>query len=275
MMTDPEFLQRAYGTTDGLEIRIRAQELYGADRSSIFDQLTTWALTVAPGDSVLDVGMGTGKWYQSVRSLSGSALHYTGLDASNAMVATMERATLHDTRARVCQGDAEHLPFPDRTFDWVGLHYMLYHVPHPKVALAEASRVTKPGGLILTLAHDTTSLQALLMLHAKAVAKCLSRSIDFPVHTYTLDTGANQFPDSLEVKVERRPAGLRFPDVHSALSYYGSGFWQRGLTDPEVQDPRLKDCLLGEMHAAIEARIKEIGYFDVPGQSGWLWARKP
>lgn len=275
MMTDPEFLRRAYGTTDGLQIRIRAQELYGTGASSIFDELTAWALTQTRGDSVLDIGMGTGKWYQSVRSLSGPAVHYTGLDASAAMVATMEQATLHDTRTTLCQGDAQHLPFPDHSFDWVGLHYMLYHVPHPKVALAEASRVTKPGGLIMTLAHGTTSLQALLTLHAAAVAKCLARAIDFPVHTYTLDTGAREFPDFLQVKVERRPSGLRFPDVHSALSYYGSGFWQRGLTDGEVHDPGVRDCLFREMESAIGMHIDEVGYFDMPGQSGWLWARKP
>ncbi len=275
MMTDPEFLRRAYGTTDGLQIRIRAQELYGTGASSIFDELTRWALTQAPGDSVLDIGMGTGKWYQSVRSLSGPTVHYTGLDASAAMVATMEQATLHDNRTTLAQGDAQHLPFPDRSFDWVGLHYMLYHVPRPKLALAEASRVTKPGGLILTLAHDTTSLQTLLVLHADAVAKCLSRSIDFPVHTYTLETGANEFPALLQVKVERRLSGLRFPDVNSVLSYYGSGFWQRGLTDAEVDDPGVKDCLFREMKAAITMHINQVGYFDIPGQSGWLWARKP
>lgn len=274
MMTDPNFLQRAYGTTDALKIRIRAQELYGTGTGSIFEELTQWALTQGPCHSVLDVGMGTGHWYQSLRQLADPSVNYTGLDASSAMVSAMHRETHADSMATVIQGDAQNLPFDDNQFDWVGLHFMLYHVPDPRRALQEAWRVTKPGGLVLTLAHGSDSLHALLSLHNQALEQCLSRTVDLMVHTYTLDHGSNDFPDPLRVSVESRPSGLQFPNVSAALAYYGSGFWQRGLTDQETADPDVKHCLFEFMQEALHAIIEAEGHFDVPGHSGWLWVRK-
>ena len=275
MMTDPDFLERAYGTTDGLAIRIRAQELYGTGTGSIFDEMTAWALAAAPCHAILDIGMGTGKWYQSVRSLCHPTVRYTGLDASMAMVATMQQETAGDSRSTLCHGDAENLPFEDDSFDWVGLHFMLYHVKHPRVALREAWRVTKPGGLVLTLAHGSNSLQSLLAIHTQAVEHCLGRPLPLTIHTYNLDHGADNFPDPSMVASERRASGLRFPDVNSALAYYGSGFWQRGLTDPELQDPGVKRCLFDFVAKTLHTIIGQVGYFDVPGHSGWLWVRKP
>ncbi len=275
MMTDPEFLHDAYGTADALKIRIRAQELYGTGAGFIFDEMTTWALSQVPCQSVLDIGMGTGNWYKSLRALCNPSVRYIGLDASATMVATMTEATGDDPLASLHQGDAERLLFSDNHFDWVGLHYMLYHVPHPQVALAEAWRVTKPGGLVLTLAHGLDALQSLMALQKEAVSHCLSRRMNLTTHTYNLEHGSKEFPDPPTVGLERRPSGLRFPDVGSALAYYGSGFWQRGLTREELQDPRVKSCLFDFMHDALEAIITRVGYFDVPGSSGWLWAKKP
>ena len=42
--------------------------------------------------------------------------------------------------------DAQALPFPERAFDCVIANHMLYHVPDLDKALAEVSRVLKPGG---------------------------------------------------------------------------------------------------------------------------------
>lgn len=46
-------------------------------------------------------------------------------------------------------GDAQSLPFADNTFDAVTLLDVLEHIPHPDAALAEAIRITCPGGLIV------------------------------------------------------------------------------------------------------------------------------
>ena len=56
-----------------------------------------------------------------------------------------------DGDAQVCHGDAHYLPFPDDTFGAVILSHCLEHVDRPDVAMAEARRVTAPGGKVYAI----------------------------------------------------------------------------------------------------------------------------
>lgn len=274
-MTDPEFLKEAYGTTDALGIRIAAQSQYAINRRDLFDTMTEWALSQKEPTNVLDVGMGTGKWYHSIRRLTAPSVHYVGLDAAPAMVELMAKQITLDPQARVSAGDAMALPFTANQFDWVGLHFMLYHVPQPQLALQEAWRVTKPGGLLMTLAHGDDSLSALWALHREALKHCLNRDLDSIAHSYTLDSGHHLFPNPSQVFVVRQPSGLRFPTMESAIAYYGSGFWRRGLSSVEWDNQAIRTCLQQFVAKSITQRINTTGYFDMPGTAGWLWAKKP
>jgi SAM-dependent methyltransferase len=49
-------------------------------------------------------------------------------------------------------GEATALPFLGESFDGVAILYVLYHLPDPRLALAEAHRVMRPGGLIAVAA---------------------------------------------------------------------------------------------------------------------------
>lgn len=57
------------------------------------------------------------------------------------------------TDLEVVEAPAERLPFPDASFDTVGLTFVLCTVPDPQAALAEIARVLKPGGRLLFLEH--------------------------------------------------------------------------------------------------------------------------
>lgn len=60
-----------------------------------------------------------------------------------------ERHQPADRRARFVCGDARALPFPDASFGLVTLFDVLEHIEEHEVAVAEALRVTRPGGTIL------------------------------------------------------------------------------------------------------------------------------
>jgi phosphatidylethanolamine/phosphatidyl-N-methylethanolamine N-methyltransferase len=99
---------------------------------------------IQPGQRVLVVGVGTG---QDLAHLP-AGTEVTGIDLSPAMLA---RARARGTDATLREMDAEHLDFPDDSFDVVLLSYVLSVVGDPTRALAEAARVLAPHGSIWIL----------------------------------------------------------------------------------------------------------------------------
>ncbi len=107
-----------------------------------------------PGESVLDVGCGTGTLAIAARRHVGSGGDVTGIDASPQMLARAERkakkagAAVHFTRAA-----AQALPFPDARFDAILATVMFHHLPRKGRAecAAEMRRVMKPGGRVLVV----------------------------------------------------------------------------------------------------------------------------
>jgi len=92
--------------------------------------------------TILVVGAGTGL---DLPLLPPQAL-CVALDISWAM---LSRARNRAGTAQLLQADAENLPIASATCDVVLLHLILAVVPHAERALAEASRVLRPGGTLL------------------------------------------------------------------------------------------------------------------------------
>jgi SAM-dependent methyltransferase len=91
-----------------------------------------------PLETVLDAGAGSGA---STRALAESTPRPVALDISREMLAAA------DPFPRV-QGDFDHLPFIDGAFDGVAFTASLFLAPDPTVAVAEAARVLRPGGIV-------------------------------------------------------------------------------------------------------------------------------
>jgi ubiquinone/menaquinone biosynthesis C-methylase UbiE len=103
---------------------------------------------------VLEVAVGTGR----------NLFHYrpdvtiTGVDLSPAMLAlARERAADLGRSADLREGDAEHLPFGDASFDTVVCALSLCSIPRPAAAIGEMKRVLVPGGSLLLVDHIGSS----------------------------------------------------------------------------------------------------------------------
>ncbi|SFO84087.1 class I SAM-dependent methyltransferase [Amycolatopsis rubida] len=105
-------------------------------------------LTPSPGRQLLDLGCGAGGF---ARLAAGRGIRVSGLDTSAALVAIARTRTSAGT-FRV--GDMEQIPFPDDEFSAVTAFNSLHFARDPAKVIAEAIRVTRPGGHIAIAAWD-------------------------------------------------------------------------------------------------------------------------
>jgi demethylmenaquinone methyltransferase/2-methoxy-6-polyprenyl-1,4-benzoquinol methylase len=95
---------------------------------------------------VLDLACGTGDFSLLVRNRYPSA-RTVSVDLTQRMLRLARTRGLEDT---VC-GDAGQLPFAAASFDAVFVGYGLRNFPNLEKAVAEIARVTRPGGLLVSL----------------------------------------------------------------------------------------------------------------------------
>lgn len=110
------------------------------------------------GESVLDVGCGTGTLAITAKRRVGSAGTVIGIDASPEMLERARRkAGKAGVDARFQNAVAEALPFPDASFDVAFTTLMLHHLPRPvrEQCAREIHRVLKPGGRLLAVDFAT------------------------------------------------------------------------------------------------------------------------
>ena len=107
-----------------------------------------------PGESVLDVGCGTGTLAIAAKRRVGPQGLVHGIDASPEMIARASRkAKKAGVEVTFRTAVVEALPFPDRHFDVVLSTLMLHHLPRAtrEQSAREIRRVLKPGGRVLAV----------------------------------------------------------------------------------------------------------------------------
>jgi phosphatidylethanolamine/phosphatidyl-N-methylethanolamine N-methyltransferase len=104
------------------------------------------------GGRILEVGVGTGislPDYSSANRICGVDISEPMLEKAKERVAKLGL----DHVEGLWVMDAEHLAFPDASFDVVVAQYVVTTVPNPEATLDEFARVLKPGGEIVLVSR--------------------------------------------------------------------------------------------------------------------------
>lgn len=155
-------------------------------------KLMEW-LQPGVGERVLDVASGSGE-LSLVAARRGSTV--SGVDLSEDGVKFARRLFKRAGRAGDFKiGDAEHLPYPDGSFDKVMCSSSLEHFKDDVQALQEMKRVLKPGGrLVLTVDSLNYPISAKLKAEHKTIFSV--------VHYYTQED-LRQKLDSAGLETQR------------------------------------------------------------------------
>jgi len=251
----------AYADPSGLAARA---SLYDFQRPYI--DLQAEALTLlAPLDGrvVGDVGCGDGRYVDALRAAGAQVV---GIDLSLGMLAGVQ------ARPTLIAADAQSLPLTDASLDVVMMMHMLYHVPDPAIAVAEASRILRRKGKLLVATNGRRHLAEMNELWLPLLDRTGLRA---PLEDSGLVNPRVSADDA------RRYIGVHFADP--------SVQWLRSsviVTDPApvvrhaasttaaqaVGDHR--DELIGELAEAITSHIRRDGRFTITTEVAFITATK-
>jgi demethylmenaquinone methyltransferase/2-methoxy-6-polyprenyl-1,4-benzoquinol methylase len=164
--------------------------------------------------ALLDVAGGTGDIAFRVIAAGGEQTHATVCDINPDMLAVgRERGHRFGDAITFTEGNAEALPFPDRSFDAVTIAFGIRNVPRIDAALAEAFRVLKIGGKFLCLEFSTVELPGLDRLYdfySFNVIPALGRTVAGDAESYRyLVESIRRFPKPEPFAAMLRAAGFK------------------------------------------------------------------
>ncbi|MDX1641826.1 MAG: methyltransferase domain-containing protein [Balneolaceae bacterium] len=124
--------------------------------------LTFEVMEFKKNDSVLEIGFGTGKFFDRLFE-ENNAIKVSGIDYSKEMVETAKennQELISKRKLNIKLGNSEAIPFPDQSFDKVYCNMVVYFWDEPDVHLKEIRRVLKPEGTFYTGIRTRESMLA-------------------------------------------------------------------------------------------------------------------
>jgi len=124
-----------------------AQDYYSnRDINKFNSELESFSKLIPKDGRVLDVGCGAG--IPTVKFLSEKGIKVTGIDISETM---LKLARKNVPQAEFIKMDANHLEFPENSFDGIISVYTLFHIPRKKHLniFKQFFRILKPEGILM------------------------------------------------------------------------------------------------------------------------------
>ena len=127
-------------------------DLMSAGLHRVWKAFTIGRAAVRPGMKVLDIAGGTGDLARAFAKQAGPQGEVWLTDINDSMLRVGRDRLIDDGVVLPCAVcDGEHLPFASNYFDRVTVAFGLRNMTHKDRALAEMTRVLKPGGKLLVL----------------------------------------------------------------------------------------------------------------------------
>lgn len=203
------------------------------------------ALELPAGSRGLDVGCGFGAQVMQLAEAVGDEGHVTGVDLSREFLdfgRNIVKGSDLTERVSLVEGDMNHLPFQNNSFDWAWSSSCVGYFPgDPMPAIREMVRVVRPGGIVALVIWSSENLlpgypelEARLRLTTAGLAP-FKKGMDPQQHFMRVmgrlleagleDVHGNTFVDDVQNpmtdELRRSITGLfemRWPDVESELS---------------------------------------------------------
>ena len=180
---------------------------------------TVGVANLREGDSVLDIAGGTGDLARAFSHKVGERGTVVFTDINEAML-RQGRERLEDEGlllpTTLC--DAERLPFASGRFDLVSVAFGLRNMTRKDAALAEMSRVLKPGGrlLILEFSKVAAPLEKIYDWYSFRVLPRIGKLVAGDAESYRyLAESIRMHPDQAELKSMMKTVGFGHVDVHN------------------------------------------------------------
>ena len=181
---------------------------------------------------ILEVGCGTGHWLEALQA---PGRHLSGLDYSTGMLTKAQRRA---QGAALIRGDANRLPLADHSFDRLFCINAIHHFPDKPAFLAEARRILRPGGMLLSVGLDP------------------QRGLD-QWHVY------DYFPESLAIDRQRYASSAALREWMTAAGFKDCAtqeveHWRRRVPAPEaIAQGRLEKEATSQLSILTDAEYQQ------------------
>jgi len=173
---------------------------------------------IGPGQAVLDIATGAGEPALTIARVVGPGGKICGVDPVPDMIAAARRQAPPNAEFEVA--GADHMPFPDGTFDAVVSRFGAMFFPSPKDALREILRVLKPGGRMTLAVWHTVETNPFFYVMSRVLERYLQSP---PPAPDALDAFRFAVPGKLrDILVEAGAAAPTERLLHFAIESSGS-----------------------------------------------------
>lgn len=252
-------LSEQYHTSANLNARIQLHERFSTNPTDwqrwVFDQ---WA--IAPGSRILELGSGSGQlWLHNLERVPAD-WEITLSDFSSGMLQeTRQRLGTHASRFQFAVIDAQSIPYPDQSFDYVIANHMLYHVPDRARAFGEIRRVLRTQGRFYAATNGETHLREMKLLCERAGITAAGVLSPSAASAFSLQNGAAQMAASFpSTEIRRLEGDLAVTEAEPLIAFILSSLPSSSVSESQLQ----------ALRALIEQEIAGRGFVHITKESG-------